>query len=293
MAIADHDKKSVSYRVIEESDRGGVVACLCRSFPTRSSDYWFNALDRMAARPPIADCTKYGYLIEACGHIVGVLLTIFSRSSDNGVETIRCNLSSFCADDHYRGYAAKLAIRALRQKNVTFTNISPAVHTFRLMDALGFQRFCGGHFVFVPSLSRGGHGEVLEFDQASPSALALPDGERRLLSEHAAHGCQSLICVHDGEVVPFVLRGRRMLKGLVPIRQFVYCRSLADLARWAGPIGRYLLRSGVAICLSDANGPLPGLVGRYLPERGVKYYKGPIAPRPGDLAFSELMLFGP
>ena len=44
----------------------------------------------------------------------------------------------------------------------------------------------------------------------------------------------------------------------------------------------------------DANGPLVGLVGRFFADRRPKYYRGDGGPpRLGDLAETELVLFGP
>ena len=62
---------------------------------------------------------------------------------------------------------------------------------------------------------------------------------------------------------------------------------------FAGPIGRYLLWRAWPIFLADANGPTPGLVGRYFAEYGPKYFKGPLQPRLGDLAYTELTILGP
>jgi hypothetical protein len=42
----------------------------------------------------------------------------------------------------------------------------------------------------------------------------------------------------------------------------------------------------------DANGPVPGLVGRYYPERMPRYYFGPDRPKIGDLAYTETSMFG-
>ena len=43
----------------------------------------------------------------------------------------------------------------------------------------------------------------------------------------------------------------------------------------------------------DANGPVKGLVGSFRTSRGRKYFKGPKAPRLGDLAYTETVIFGP
>jgi hypothetical protein len=42
----------------------------------------------------------------------------------------------------------------------------------------------------------------------------------------------------------------------------------------------------------DANGPIAGLTGRYFADTMPKFYRGPVRPRLGDLAYTETALFG-
>jgi hypothetical protein len=43
----------------------------------------------------------------------------------------------------------------------------------------------------------------------------------------------------------------------------------------------------------DSNGPIPGLVGKYVGDKLPKYFKGPDRPGFGDLAYTEAVMFGP
>jgi hypothetical protein len=79
----------------------------------------------------------------------------------------------------------------------------------------------------------------------------------------------------------------------VGVAQLAYCRDTAEYVRCAGALGRHLARSGYLLTLCDANGPVPGLVGRYFPGKSPKYFKGPVGPRLNDLAFTEAVVFGP
>jgi hypothetical protein len=45
------------------------------------------------------------------------------------------------------------------------------------------------------------------------------------------------------------------------------------------------------LVLLDANGPVPGLVGKYFDGSRPKYFKGPTQPRLGDLAYTQLAMF--
>jgi hypothetical protein len=81
----------------------------------------------------------------------------------------------------------------------------------------------------------------------------------------------------------------RVVKGVIPRAQLVYCRDLDDLVRFAGPVGRFLSLRGRFLVLIDANGPNPGLIGRYFDGQMPKYSD---RPRLGDLAYTEAALFG-
>jgi hypothetical protein len=54
-----------------------------------------------------------------------------------------------------------------------------------------------------------------------------------------------------------------------------YCRSVDDLAHWAGSLGRFLLREGAMFCVADSNGPIPGLIGVLSFRLGSKIFQGP------------------
>jgi hypothetical protein len=90
---------------------------------------------------------------------------------------------------------------------------------------------------------------------------------------------------------PFVFRPR-MVKGIVACTQLVYCHDIESFVRFTRPLGRYLMLRGRPLVIIDANGPIPGLVGKYLDGRMPKYFKGPDQPRIGDLAYTEAAMFG-
>lgn len=280
-------------RQIGEADLGPVIACLRRGFPGRSRAYWEAGIARLSRREPVEGCPKYGYLLESAGQTVGVILMIFSRYGEGASAEIRCNLSSWCVDPEYRSYGARLVFAAVRHRGVTFTNVSPMEPTWAVASGFGFQRFCEGQFAFLPALNRPARGDrTLPYSPDLPEARALSEEERRILDEHAAMGCLSLICVSGGEVAPLVLQRKLLLKGLAPARQIVYCRDIADLPRIAGTLGRFLLARGGLLCVVDANGGIEGLSGRFFHNRGPKYFRGPRPPKLGDLSYSEIVLFG-
>ena len=280
-------------RPLAEADFEGVIACLGRGFPDRAPDHWREALSRMGRRPEVDDLPRYGYVLDNAGQIVGVMLTLFFRHSSVEGEPVRCNLSSWAVDEDFRSYAGKLIMTAMRRRDVTYLSITPAPVTLKVTEALRFKRFADGQHIFAPVLSRTVRGmRVVEARPGMPELAALTQSERFILEEHAALECDALVCVEpDGSAHPFVFKGRRVFRGLVPCNQVIYCRSHDDLGRCAGALGRHFLRRGQVLGLVDACAPVPGLVGRYFAEVGPKYAKGPNPPRPGDLAFTEFVVF--
>jgi hypothetical protein len=60
MAILGAMRPDLTSRPIRDEDLTPVVDCLFRGFPYRGRKYWELALDRMALRPAVGDCPKYG-----------------------------------------------------------------------------------------------------------------------------------------------------------------------------------------------------------------------------------------
>jgi hypothetical protein len=231
---------------------------------------------------------RYGYLLENAGVPVGAILLIFAAMP--GGEAPRANVSSWYVEPAFRSYAPLLVAQALKLKAVTYLNVSAVPHTWPILEAQGYRRYSNGVFVALPAVQRSRHEvRLLPADQ-EPDAPHEPF-ERDLLVEHAGYGCISFWGVTRERAHPFVFRPR-IVKTMVPCAQLIYCRDVADLVRFAGPIGRLLARRGRPFVVIDANGPIEGLVGRYFDDTMPKFYRGPVRPCLGDLAFTETALFG-
>ena len=283
-------------REIGEADLEAVADLLTRGFVGRSRDYWMRGLLRQAARAVPQGYPRFGYMIDNDGAPVGVLLLIYTERAGANEPEIRCNLSSWYVEPAFRNYAPMLTKIAQRHKHVTYINISPATWTWPIIEAQRFQAYCRGLFVSIPALSRATPGSRIEVVAADTAAIdGVSAAEVALLARHASSGCLSLVCRSDDGVFPFVLQGVRIRRGWIapPAMQLIYCRDIADYVACAGAIGRHLLASGKVAVLCDANGRIPGLPGFYTEARGRKYFKGPQPPRLGDLADTELVIYGP
>jgi hypothetical protein len=281
-------------RPMVPADHAGVVELLNKGFGLRRGRaFWREVLDRLQRRSIPANLPHYGYLLESGGRPIGVILVIVSmQQTGAGPEAIRCNVSSWYVEPAYRGYASFLTSCALRCKTATYLNVSPAPNTEPILTAQGWTRYSDGLFVAVPAVQRRAAGvaaRLVAADRDPPAPCE--DFERDLVVRHAGYRCLAFWCATAERAYPFVFR-RRLARGLMPCAQLIYCREVADLARFAGLIGRHLLRQGCPLVAIDAKGPVPGLVGRYVGGLMPKYFKGGSVPRLGDLADTEAALFG-
>ena len=276
-------------REIEDADLDAVIDVLADGFGAHPTAWWRRGFERMRHRTSPRGYPRYGRLLEVDGRIVGILLTIYAEVPDGaGGTLVRCNLSSWYVEAAYAGLAPLLLGTALRDKSVTYVNVTPALHTQPIIEAQGFRPFAAGSLVTVPMLSRRRErSRVRPYADADGSAWS--DGG--LLADHAALGCLCLVVDAADGLHPFVFSPPRRLRRLLPATQLLYCREVSAYARFAGALGAALLRHGTVLALVDGTGRVPGVPGRLVNTRQKKYVVGPHPPRPGDLAYTEFAIF--
>jgi hypothetical protein len=285
-AMSSLSRSPVRGRQIDDADIGSLAELLGNGFPGKSREYWSKVFNRLARHSIPAGRPKYGYLIESEGAPVGVILLISSAIQQGDTFAMRCNLSTWYVQPNFRFYAPLLISQATAEKSITYLNITPAGHTRPILEAQGFSQYSHGRFVacLYRSTKTLTVANVVGSD-VCPSAYFEPF-ERDLLLDHARYGCVSVWCTTSERAYPFVFL-RRFVKRIVPCVQLIYCRHIDDLIRFARPIGRYLGLHGYPLVLIDSEGPIRGLVGKYVDGTAPKYFKGPTSPRLGDLAYTE------
>ncbi|MGH6956799.1 MAG: hypothetical protein ACREEW_09080 [Caulobacteraceae bacterium] len=274
----------VRCRQIGPADLEAVADLLARGFPAKPRKYWTTALERLARRGAPEGRPRFGYLLEADGAVVGVLLLIFSGSAGR----VRCNISSWYVEPEHRGHAAQLARIATRQADVTYLNVSAARHTWPILEAQGYRRYSEGQFLGLAVLS----------PARGRKARALCEADRSLadydlLRAHADAGCHAVVCDTPDGPAPFLFLRRRVERLPFPVMQLIYERDSGSLVACAGAVGRFILAQGAPAVLCDATGPVPGLVGVFFKDRTPRYFKGPERPALNDLSFTEMVVFGP
>jgi hypothetical protein len=279
----------VRCRQITDSDLPAVADLLSRGFRFRPKSYWLRGLRRQANRPRPENHPTYGYLLESAHAPVGAILMFFTEVKSQETNTLRCNLSSWYIEPNFRIYGTLLVTSAIKDKSVTYFNVSPSPVTWPIVEAQGFSVYCRGEVYAFPALSRQVKQTRIEVFVEGFSESNLPESD--LLKQHAGLGCLSLVLNNNGENHPFIFQRRRAMKRLLPCYRLIYCRDIQDFIRFAGNLGRFLLARGTPLVVVDANGRIPGLVGHYTERYGRKYAKGPHIPKLGDLAFTEGVFF--
>lgn len=282
----------VACREIVEADFDDVLATLGRGFP-EPREYYARALERLRTHATPPGYPKYGYVMFVDGSMVGVVLTLCSSMTVDGENRLRVSPANMYIDPQYRGYVAMMTARLRAYKQATHLNITPAPHTWNMLEALGYRRFCNGGFFALAALSgRSATATVRRVTSTVEPGEGLTPSEAELLRAHAAFGCISVVCTWKNRQYPFVfLPSRIRWKGMpLPYAQLIYSRDFETYVEFAGPLGRFLLRRGMILIASGANGPVAGLIGRYV-DWGVKFARGPNPPHLGDLAYTEWAMF--
>jgi hypothetical protein len=269
---------------------GSAAMLLAEGFPDRSPAYWTRALDVLRTRPAPDTYPRFGLLLESEGRCVGVLLQIYAQVTEAGADAVRCNLSSWYVQPAFRSYAALLVSRALRHKEVTYLNVSPAEHTWPILQAQGYRRYSEGQVAAMPVLSLRGWGARVRRYRIGEDGW--PPETSALLDTHAALGLLVAVCERGGERAAFAFLPRRVKRAGRSVAQLTWCETTDEFVRFAGPLGLWLVRQGLPLVLLDACGPARGLVGRFFRDRAPKYFRGVRPPRLNDLAYTEAVLFG-
>lgn len=275
---------------MNEADVEAAATLLSIGFPNRARAEWLAGLRRQGRRHVPEGFPRFGLVLEADGRLVGIVLTIFAEVEADGRRFVRCHFSSWYVDEHFKAWSPLLINQLLRDRNVTFVNISPASHTSEIIEAQGFRSFSNGWVLTVPWLTVGRERvRVRRFESAAATATDL--GECRLLAEHQAFGCICLLLEARDGWHPFVFTARRRVGKLPAASYLIYCRDLGEYARFAGALGRALLRNGILAVIADREVSDYKIAGRPISRTQDKYFRGPDRPRAGDNSFSELAIF--
>lgn len=294
---------TIRCRLIESADIAAIIRLLAAPFPYRPADYWKRGFERLSKRELPNGVPRFGYVLEREGELVGVLLTIYRASSIKSIESstsLLCNLSTWYVLPQYRTLSTVLDGQAMRDKSITYINLSPDPHTIAIHEARGFRCYCRSQMMVIPALCLPRRHRSVRRIEGNDD-IDVPAHLRELVRDHRDYGCVCLLC-REGSRTEVVILQRLSLKlsrrwtwlPRLPAVQLVYGPAGADLSQWLGAIGRYLLlRKALPFLLLDVNERISGAVGLYLDAWRPRYARGPTPVAVGDLSYTEITIFGP
>ena len=280
----------MAVREIRDDDLEAVRDLLVEGFPLRSADYWAKGLANLGALPQIEGFPRYGYLVEADGAPQGVLLTINSDRGGHGPRTT--HFSSWYVREPYRQFALLLLRSGMDLKDTIFVNPSPSDFILPILKRFGYEPYTAGMVMLDPRTAarRGPRGGTVR-RLGSRDLAGLSDAEGLVAEDHLRMGCEVLRLETDARAGLLIHR-RKWIRRAVPCSQVI----LADpglVLELAGPVMRAVARRGSLVALCDVGGDRrEPAIGRVFTHQ-IRYFKGPQAPAVGDLAYSELAVFGP
>jgi hypothetical protein len=293
--VSIQSSSSVRCRAITDADRDDVVALLTVGFKGRSPDYWRQGIVKLSKRTVPEGCPRYGYVLETGGRLVGIILLIGALREEDQAPIKTANVAGWFVMPEYRGYAQLLVSMALRRKDISYLNVTPAPHTWPIIEHQGYRRYCSGLFFAVAALKPPVPGVEIQTITAEKNPPHIQElQEFVMLRDHASFGCLVLAAREGSAIHPFVFRSFRIKSGRIwtPGAMTIYARDQALVVRLAGNIGKFLFRYAMPFIIMDANGPIDGLTGIYTERSGRKYVKGPYQPPLCDLSYTELAIFG-
>lgn len=283
--------RGVRRRHIGAADVPVIASLLHRGFPNKSAARFLDALYRLGQRDQQPGFPQYGLMLEVGNEAVGALLTVCSHTDAALPATVRCNMACWFVVEKYRIFAPLLLAPLTQQSTATLINISPAQITLPTIEAQGFMRFSSGVFAGMPALAPRSQ-NVRITGVGTGEDAELPAAIWRLLRDHAEYGCVSFVCHGPDGAVPFVFRRHAVRHLPAPCAKLIYCRDVKDIGRFAGSLGQFLALRGMSWIYVATHEPIAGVPGRFFPNKQPMYFRGPAAPRAGDLAYTETAMFG-
>ena len=246
----------------------------------------------------LADNPTRGFVLTDGGRIVGHCGTIYSQREINGKTGIVCNFSGFYVAPAYRGrgLGATLVAAAVRDERITYTSLTPAPPTQRVLKALGFAILDRRMLLFPPGLNA----ETLwqsrvDIDVNDRTVRAsLGQAERRIYDDHASYDCLHMTARDAGGTAYLVVKVKRRLHRVrsagIPVSQILYCSAPDVLARNLERIKLAIMwqQKTFGIAMNERLFPKAP---RAIRRKNIAQYRSPgFTPNELDLLYSEFVL---
>ena len=238
-----------------------------------------------------------GFVVTDGGRIVGHVGTIYVEREINGKTGIVCNHSGFYVAPAYRGHGlgATLSAAASGDERITYTSLTPAPVTQRVLEAAGWATLDRHMLLFPPGLNA----ETLwqsrvDVDVNDRTVRAsLGQAERRIYDDHAPYDCLHMTASDAGGTAYLVVKRRRRRVPWwtsIPFSQILYCSAPDVLARNLERIKLAIMRQQKTCGIAMHERFFPKAP-RAIRRKDIAQYRSPVfSPNELDLLYSEFVL---
>jgi hypothetical protein len=157
----------------------------------------------------------FGWVLVDGEEVVGFLGTTFSERTIRN-ETVRlCNLSNWIVKPGYRKHSLALHARAIADKSVTVTNMSPTPQVLKLVEKLGFTVMDKSERIVLPVVTARSFMDRCEI-LTEPGAIksALEGESRRFFRDHQLpHNRHLLLRTQAGDCYVMMNRSFKTIRG--------------------------------------------------------------------------------
>jgi acetoacetyl-CoA synthetase len=247
----------------------------------------------------LADNPTRGFVLTDGGRIIGHVGTIYVQREINGKTGIVCNFSGFYIAPAYRGrgLGATLVAAAVRDERITYTSVTPAPVTQRILETLGFAILERHVLLFPPGLNA----ETLwqsrvDIDVNDRTVRAsLGQAERRIYDDHASYDCLHMTARDAGGTAYLVIKRRRhrvrwAWPARIPFSHILYCSAPDVLARNLERIKLAIMWQQKTFCIAMNERLFPEAP-RAIRKKDIAQYLSPgFTPNELDLLYSEFVL---
>ena len=178
----------VKVRPFETSMLPEIYRALLRSHAPQASEHdWHRVFDRGTA----ADSEPPGYVLFDRDEVVGILGTLFSERTIDGVPRRFCNLHTWVVDETHRGHALLLMRPVLRLRDHTVTDFTPTRTVYEISKKLGFADLDDRMRVLLPAGPSRVSSEGLEITSDATRIEQIDPSTATISRDHA--GCGQLL----------------------------------------------------------------------------------------------------
>lgn len=234
---------------------------------------------------------NHGFMLVRDGEVVGANLAFYSsREVDGSVEQV-CNLAALCVREDLRAHTVRLVRALLKQREYSFTDLSPSGNVVAMDERLGFLRL-DTTTTARPNLPGRKPHDIAIISDHDQIERALSDRDLRIFQDHRQCEAARHVVIRSGDRHCYVMFRIDRRKRLRVFASLLYVGDPALYVQHGSHLGSFLLRRHRALVtlverrlIGSQSFPGPQVALRGRP----KLYKSErLTPTQVDYLYSEL-----